>query len=90
MIPNKVYECVAMGKPVVTADTPAIRELFEDGELMFVKVSDHISLANAIMTLKNNRELANDIAQKGYQKFLRFATPNVLGRQLLEIINENI
>ena len=89
VIPNKVYDYLAVGKPVITADTPAIRELFEDGELMLVKVSDHISLANAIMTLKNNRELANDIAQKGYQKFLRFATPNVLGRQLLEIINEN-
>lgn len=90
VIPNKVYECLAMNKPVITADTPAIRELFEDGELMFVKVSDHISLANAIMALKNNKELTDSIARKGYQKFLRFATPDILGKQLTEIINENI
>src|SRR3989344_1952649 len=90
VIPNNVYECVAMRKPVVTADTPATRELFEEGELMFVKVADHISLANAIMTLKNNRKLADSIAQMGYQKFLKFATPKILGKQLLEIIKDNI
>ena len=79
-----------MRKPVVTADTPAIRELFGEGELMFVKVADHISLANAIMTLKNNKELADNIAQKGHQKFFKFAVPNILGKQLLEIIKDNI
>lgn len=66
VIPNKVYECLAMSKPVITSDTPAIRELFEDGELVFVKVSDHVSLANAIISLKNNKELADSVAQNGY------------------------
>ncbi len=32
VIPNKVYECIAMNKPVITARTPAILELFRDGE----------------------------------------------------------
>lgn len=90
VIPNKVYECLAMSKPVITADTPAVRELFEDSELMFVKISDHVSLANAIISLKNNKELADNIARNGYNKFLKFATPNVLGKNLLEIINENV
>ena len=69
VIPNKVYDYVSMRKPVITADTLAIRELFEDDELMLVKVADHLSLANAIMTLKDNRKLANDIAQKGIKNF---------------------
>ena len=90
VIPNKVYECLAVGKPVITADTPAIRELFEDGELVFVSVADHISLAKAIMTIKNDEYLARDVAQKGHQKFLNFATPNILGNKLLEIINEKL
>lgn len=89
VIPNKVYDYVAMGKPVITADTPAVRELFEDDELMLVKIADYVSLAKAIMVLKNNSELANSIAQKSYQKFLKFATPDILGNQLLEIIIEN-
>ena len=41
------------------------------------------------MTIKNNRELADSIGAKGYQKFLRFATPDLLGKRLLEIIKEN-
>ncbi|MEK7069499.1 MAG: glycosyltransferase [Patescibacteria group bacterium] len=90
VIPNKVYECLAVGKPVITADTPAIRELFEDGELMFVSVADHASLAKAIMALKNDVSLSRDIAKKGHQKFLNFATPNILGNKLLEIINEKL
>ena len=64
VIPNKVYECLAVGKPVITADTPAIRELFEDGELVFVSVADHISLAKAIMALKNDESLARDMCAK--------------------------
>ena len=32
VIPNKLYEAVAAGKAVITADTPAIRELFTNGE----------------------------------------------------------
>lgn len=90
VIPNKVYECLAVGKPIITADTPAIRELFEDGDLIFASSADHTSLAKAIMSLKNNIELAKSVAQKGHQKFLNFATPNILGHKLLEIISEKL
>ena len=89
VIPNKVYDYVAMRKPVVTADTPAVRELFEDGEIFFADTHDYVSLVNAIMTVKNNYETAERVAQKGYQKLLKFATPSILGERLLEIIKEN-
>ena len=32
VIPNKVFQALACGTPVVTADTPAARELLRDGE----------------------------------------------------------
>src|SRR3989338_1358917 len=32
VIPHKVYEALAMKKPVITADTPAMHELLTDGE----------------------------------------------------------
>jgi glycosyltransferase involved in cell wall biosynthesis len=53
VIPNKIYEYVAMGKAIITADTPAIHELEAFGPLPFVLVpaGDAHALADAIRAL---------------------------------------
>jgi glycosyltransferase involved in cell wall biosynthesis len=88
VIPNKVYECLAMQKPVITADTPAIRELFDEKDLMLVKTADPRSLADAILNLKDDPGKMNSIAVSGYNKFKSNACPGVLGKELKNIINE--
>lgn len=88
VIPNKVYECLAMQKPVVTADTSAIRELFNENDLMLVKVADPESLADAILHLKKDPELRNRLALNGFNKFKNSASPRVLGGELKDIIYE--
>lgn len=88
VIPNKVYECLAMRKPVVTADTPATRELFNEDDMMLVKVADPESLADGLLRLKNGLELRNRIAINGFNKFKNRASPHVLGGELKNIINE--
>ncbi len=85
-IPNKLYECAAMKKPVITADTPAIRELFDDNDLSLVKAADAEDLVEKILLLKNNKSLGEKLAKNAYIKFLKFASPKVLGRKLKEII----
>jgi len=50
VIPNKVFQIVASGLPLVTRDSPAIRELLTDGPpcVRLVKAGDARALANAI------------------------------------------
>ena len=51
VIPNKVYEAAAVGAAIVTADTPAIREVFAAGEEMVLCAADGRSLADAVARL---------------------------------------
>lgn len=88
VIPNKVYECLAMRKPVITADTPAIRELFNEDDLALVKVADPESLADAVIHLKKDPELRDKLAVNGFNKFKNNASLRVLGGELKSIINE--
>ena len=37
VVPNKVFECVAVGRPVVTADTEGVRAFFDDDEIAMVR-----------------------------------------------------
>jgi len=86
VIPNKVFECVAMKRTVITADTLAARELFKDNEVVFVKISDSKAIAEAILKLKKDKTMAKIIAENGYKKFLSETTIKKLGYQLLNMI----
>ncbi len=58
VIPNKVFECAVMGKPIITADTPAIREVFADGEnIMLCRHADGKDLARVVCELVHNAPL---------------------------------
>jgi len=87
VIPNKVFDCAALKKPVITADTPAIRELFDKNDLYLIPTADSEALAEAILKLKNDAVLREKLAKNGYNKFASNCTPNILGKQLINIIN---
>lgn len=88
VIPNKVYECVSMKKPVISADTPAIRELFTDDDLTLVKIADAEAIAAAILKLKGNRELREKLANNAYEKLVSNASAKILGLKFKEMIEE--
>lgn len=90
VIPNKVYDAIACAKPVITADTPAISELFKDKEdILLCRKADPEDLAEKILLLKNNSDLRERIGQGGYQLFKNYLTEIYLGAQLKRIIHEN-
>ena len=59
MIPNKAYHALACGAPLITADTPAARELLRDEEnALLVPPGDPAALAEAMRRLAADPELA--------------------------------
>ncbi|MFH0907067.1 MAG: glycosyltransferase [bacterium] len=87
----KIVEALAMKRAIITADTPAIRELLTDREnCLLCKLADEKDLADKILELKNNADLRNKIAENGYELFKQKLTPKVLGRELKDIIEELI
>jgi glycosyltransferase involved in cell wall biosynthesis len=88
VIPNKAFQALACGVPLVTADTPAVRELLVDGEsALLVPPGDADALAEALRRLTTEAELARRIADGGLAAYRDGASEDVLGarwRGLLE------
>lgn len=87
VIPNKAFQALASGAPLVTADTPAARELLVDGEsALLVPPGDPEALAGAIERLAASTALAERIAAGGRAAYERQASETVLGARWREII----
>lgn len=68
VIPNKIYQCLAMRKPVITADTPAIREAFSDNvSICLVPPGDSVALAQKIVYLVSNSDARDRLADEGFK-----------------------
>ena len=70
VVPNKLYECLAVGRPVITADTAAIRSAFDDGEVATVPVGNPEALAAEIRRLLADGDAREAIAAAGHAKYL--------------------
>ncbi len=77
--PNKIYEGLAMGKPVITAHTPASAPQFRHGQhLLFVPVADPAALADAVRALRDNPSLRAALAYGGRRLFeTRYDIPHL-------------
>jgi len=91
VVPNKVFQCLSLKKPVITGRTPAILEFFVDREnILLCEPANADSLARAIMLLKDNEELRNRIAENGYKLIQENFTSELIGRQVKEILNKTL
>ncbi|HXE81614.1 MAG TPA: glycosyltransferase [Vicinamibacterales bacterium] len=75
VIPNKVFEALAIGQPVITGDTPAIRELLvPDRDVICCAVNDPEALAAAIRWASRHRDRLREIGLAGQRAFERYAS----------------
>jgi glycosyltransferase involved in cell wall biosynthesis len=69
-IQNKIYEGLAMGKPVISGDSPTVRAALTHSEHIYLcSRDDPQALADAILTLYQNPVLAQHIAEAGMRRF---------------------
>jgi glycosyltransferase involved in cell wall biosynthesis len=90
VIPNKAFQALACGTPLVTADTPAARELLADGEsALLVPPGDAKALAQAVRRIAADPALAQRLSDGGLAAYREQAGEHVLGvrwRSLLEAL----
>jgi glycosyltransferase involved in cell wall biosynthesis len=80
VIPNKVFQALACGTPLVTADTPAARELLTDGEdALLVAPGDPAALAAAVRRLTADPAFASRVGAAGRETYETRANEAVLG-----------
>ena len=88
-ISEKAFEAIAMKKPVIVGDNPANRELFTDKEnALLVEMANADALADAILELRDEERLREKIAEGGYRIFAEKCSPEVIGKDVKEIIEK--
>ena len=89
MIPNKVFDALAMARPLITADTPAAREaLVHRHHAWLCAAGDARALADAVLELKADAAARQRMAEQGHQLYLDQFSPQVLARDLGAIVGE--
>jgi glycosyltransferase involved in cell wall biosynthesis len=87
VVPNKVWQALAVGRPVVTADTPAAREVLEDGvSALLVPAGDPDALAGALVRLGGDAALRDRLAAAGREVFERRGAPRAAAAALREAL----
>ncbi len=87
VIPNKVYQGLALGKTVISADAKVIGSVFTHRKNIYLcKPSSGKSLANAIVALHKDKHLCSQIAKNGHLIYEKLFTPKMVAWQMMEII----
>jgi glycosyltransferase involved in cell wall biosynthesis len=84
-VQNKIYECMAMGKPIITGGSPAVQDVLLAGEYVLIcqREIPH-SLADEIVRLKALLILQERLSKRGREIYIRQFTPHALGSQMID------
>jgi glycosyltransferase involved in cell wall biosynthesis len=68
VVPNKVFQCMAVGRPVVTGDTPAVLTL--GAAIERVPLADPVAIATAVQKLMDDPVRREALARRARQTFV--------------------
>ena len=90
-IAHKVYQALAMRKPVITAESDGCKDLLVTREnVLLTKQVNPQSLCDAILELKHNKKLRDTMAKNGYETYKNYGTPKIIGREIKQILSSCI
>ncbi|MDB6033853.1 MAG: glycosyl transferase group 1 [Verrucomicrobiales bacterium] len=84
-MPTRIFEYLAMGKPVVSPDTKGIRDYFDRKTMLFFEPGDRKDLANVILEAYSNPERLDEVLHLGMQVYEKH-TWHVQNEHLLSVV----
>ena len=86
VIPNKVFQIIAAGSPLLTGDTPAIKELIPDEchGIGLVPVASAESIAKSVVSLARN---PSQLLGVDFSGIIKQISPKAIGRNFVEHLN---
>lgn len=87
-VQNKIWEAAAMARPILSGDSPTMREAFVHGEDIYLVERDNAqALAEAILELAEDEALRERLGQSAHERFLTGNTTSALGAALLRAVD---
>jgi glycosyltransferase involved in cell wall biosynthesis len=79
---SKLFEYIALGIPVVSADLPTIRAHFDDSEIRYFRAGDAESLAEAILDVAQHPDAAAERVAAARARYEEYRWPGNAARYL--------
>jgi glycosyltransferase involved in cell wall biosynthesis len=90
VIAGKTFQMIAAGKPVIVGDNSANRELFTHREnAFFTSLADENALADAIVELKDDDCLREEISKNAYRDFQNECNLDIIGEALRSLLEHS-
>lgn len=86
--PRTVLEAMAMGRPIITTDSPGCKETVRDGQNGFlIPIKDSVALAEKMEWFIVNKEQINTMGQESYELCLEKFDVKKVNQKMLEYMN---
>jgi glycosyltransferase involved in cell wall biosynthesis len=83
--PLKLFEYMAVGKPIVCKEMPALREILDDDSAVFFKASDVEALARAIGGVLDDPEAAQKLGERALRRSAEY-TYRVRAEKIVAVV----